>query len=43
VDTFEEEAEIDVAAIQNEIAVLEKELAEVQTKMKEYMKELGYE
>lgn len=40
VDTFEEEAEIDVAAVQKEIAVLEMELATVQEKMKEYLKKL---
>jgi len=42
VDTFEEEAEIDIVAVQQGIEHLEKELAEVQTKMKEYLKELGY-
>jgi type I restriction enzyme M protein len=42
VDTFEEEAEIDVLAVQQEIDTLEKELIEVQAKMKEYLKELGY-
>ena len=42
VDTFEEEEEIDIQAIQQEIDVLEKELKEIQTKMKEYLKELGY-
>ena len=41
VDTYEEEAEIDIVAVQQEIDVLETELAEVQTKMKEYLKELG--
>jgi type I restriction enzyme M protein len=42
VDTFEEEAEIDVMTVQQEIDTLEKELAEVQGKMKKYLKELGY-
>ncbi|WP_291527859.1 type I restriction-modification system subunit M [Bacteroides sp. UBA939] len=42
VDTFEEEAEIDIPAVQQEIDKLEKELTEVQGKMKEYLKELGY-
>ncbi|MDO4931722.1 MAG: type I restriction-modification system subunit M [Prevotellaceae bacterium] len=42
VDTYEEEAEIDIVAVQKEIDSLEKELAEVQAKMKEYLKELGY-
>ena len=41
VDTYEEEAEIDIVAVQQEIDVLEAELTEVQTKMKEYLKELG--
>jgi type I restriction enzyme M protein len=41
VDTFEEEKEIDVAAVEKEIEQLEKELAEVRTKMKRYLKELG--
>ena len=41
VDTYEEEAEIDIVAVQQEIDALETELAEVQTKMKEYLKELG--
>jgi type I restriction enzyme M protein len=42
VDTYEEEAEIDIPAVQKEIEQLEGELAEVQGKMKEYLKELGY-
>jgi type I restriction enzyme M protein len=41
VDTFEEEAEIDVAAVEQEIERLEAELAEVRVKMKQYLKELG--
>lgn len=41
VDTYEEEAEIDIQAVQQEIDALETELAEVQTKMKAYLKELG--
>ncbi len=41
VDTYEEEAEIDIVAVQQEIDTLEAELTEVQTKMKEYLKELG--
>jgi type I restriction enzyme M protein len=41
VDTFEEEEEIDVAAVEKEIEQLEKDLAEVRTKMKRYLKELG--
>ena len=41
VDTFEEEEEIDVAAIEQDIERLEVELVEVRTKMKQYLKELG--
>ena len=41
VDTFEEEAEIDIQATQKEIENLEKQLADVQLKMKGYLKELG--
>ena len=41
VDTYEEEAEIDLVAVQQEINALETELTKVQTKMKEYLKELG--
>jgi len=41
VDTFEEEDEIDIPATQKEIKGLEKELAEVKTKMDGYLKELG--
>ncbi len=42
VDTFEEEAEIDIAAVETELAQLESELAEVQAKMKKYLTDLGY-
>ncbi len=42
VDTFEEEAEIDIAAVETELAQLETELAEVQAKMKKYLADLGY-
>lgn len=42
VDTFEEEEEIDIPAVQREIDTLETELAEVQLKMKDYLKELGF-
>lgn len=40
VDTFEEEAEIDIKAVQAEIDVLEKELAEVRGQMAELLKEV---
>ncbi|MFR9542915.1 MAG: type I restriction-modification system subunit M [Rikenellaceae bacterium] len=42
VDTYEEEEQIDIMAVQSEIDTLEKELAEVQAKMKGYLTELGY-
>jgi type I restriction enzyme M protein len=41
VDTFEEEAEVDINAVQKEIHKLEKELAVVQIEMAKYLKELG--
>lgn len=40
VDTFEEEEEIDIAAVQEEILVLEAELTAVRGKMDNYLKEL---
>lgn len=43
VDTFEEEQEIDINAVQAEIVTLEAELADVKLQMVAYMKELGYE
>ena len=42
VDTYEEEDEIDIVAVQGEIDSLESELVDVQSKMKGYLKELGY-
>jgi type I restriction enzyme M protein len=41
VDTFEEEAEIDIQAVQKQINKLEKELVEVQTEMKKHLSKLG--
>lgn len=41
VDTFEPEAEIDVAAVQREIEQVEAELVEVRVRMAGYLKELG--
>lgn len=41
VDTFEEEAEIDLDAVKQEIAQLEGELATIRQKMDGYLKELG--
>ena len=43
VDTFEEEAEIDIDAVQAEIKKLETELEGVKQEMAEYLKELGYD
>ena len=41
VDTFEEEAEVDIAKVQKEIEKLETELTSVQKEMNKYLKELG--
>ena len=41
VDTFEEEAEIDLEGVKKEIARLENELTGVRSKMEGYLKELG--
>lgn len=41
-DTFEEEEPVDIPATEKEIARLKTELAEVETKMQECLKELGY-
>jgi len=41
VDTFEEEEEVDIPAVQREIEEIESELAQVQGTMKQYLKELG--
>ena len=41
VDTFEEEPEIDIAAVNKELALVEQELKTTETKMKKFMKELG--
>jgi type I restriction enzyme M protein len=43
VDTFEEEAEVDIAAVQREINGLEKELKQVQDEMSKYLQQLGVE
>lgn len=42
VDTFEEEEEIDLMAVRAERIELKSELAELEIKMDEYLKELGY-
>lgn len=41
VDTFEEEEEIDIQALQDEIVQIESELAEVRKRMDQHLKELG--
>ncbi|HET8574332.1 MAG TPA: type I restriction-modification system subunit M [Edaphocola sp.] len=41
VDTFEEEPEVDIAAVQNEIEQLEDELKTVQAEMDKYLKQLN--
>lgn len=41
VDTFEEEKEIDVMAVQNEIEALEIELAQVRSKMSSILQEIS--
>lgn len=41
VDTFEEEKEVDIKAVKNEISIIEKQLKDVDVKMKKYLKELG--
>ena len=42
VDTFEEEEEVDILAVQKEIEQLEAELALTRKEMAGYLKELGY-
>ena len=42
VDTFEEEEEVDILAVQKEIEQLEAELASTRQEMAGYLKELGY-
>lgn len=41
VDTFEEEPEVDIAAVQSEIEELERHLVEVQAELNKYLAELG--
>ena len=41
VDTFEEEAEIDLVAVKTEIATLEEQLTVVRAKMQAHLEELG--
>ncbi|MAI62035.1 MAG: type I restriction-modification system subunit M [Micavibrio sp. TMED27] len=42
VDTFEEEEEIDIKAVQKRIVQIETELAETEAEMQKHLKELGY-
>ena len=42
VDTFEEEEEVDIIAVQSEIENLESKLAQTRKEMKKYLEELGY-
>lgn len=42
VDTFEEEEEVDIKAVQDEINLLKKQIADVESDMEKYLKELGY-
>ena len=42
VDTFEEETEVDIKAVQKEINKLENQLTEVRKEMSGYLKELGF-
>ena len=41
VDTFEEEEEVDIPAVQKEIEEIEEQLVQVQAEMKKYLEELG--
>ncbi len=41
-DTFEQEAEIDIAAVQGEIDRLEGELVATRAEMRRYLAELGF-
>ena len=43
VDTFEEEEEVDIPAVQKEIEQLESDLMEVREEMNGYLKELGFD
>lgn len=42
VDTFEEEEEVDIKAVQTEINLLKNQIADVESDMEKYLKELGY-
>ena len=42
VDTFEEEEDVDIAAVQREIEEIDKELVQVRKEMDKYLRELGW-
>lgn len=42
VDTFEEEEEVDIKAVQDEINLLKNQISDVESDMEKYLKELGY-
>ena len=42
VDTFEEEKEVDIKAVQSEIDTLKQQIDDVETEMANYLKDLGY-
>jgi type I restriction enzyme M protein len=42
VDTFEEEEEVDIIAVQKDISELNTSLAESESKMQKYIKDLGF-
>ena len=42
VDTFEEEEEIDITAVQEEIDEFEKQLVATRSQMAKYLRELGF-
>ena len=43
VDTFEEEEEIDIKAVQQDLKQIDKEITEVDKELNVYLKELGLE
>jgi len=42
VDTFEEEEEVDIKAVQSEINTLKQQIDDVEAEMANYLKDLGY-
>ena len=41
-DTFEEEEEVDIKAVQSEIDTLKQQIDDVEAEMANYLKDLGY-